>query len=328
MRIWRMGPRLTPAARTLLVRQRGVLACWQGPSVGVSTRSLRSAARRNEDWRWVGFRTVALSAGPLSPSQLRVVACLEAGSTAALGGMAALQELGLQQETDGKVDVILPRGKRSVRCRVPRFVRIHYADGLRTTGSIVQGTTGARAVVDGASWARTDREAMFIATVSLQQDLTRVDKLEDELRRRHGIKRCGIVREVLAEFAAGSHSMGELDFVRECRRRGFPEPARQTRRRDGAGRRRFTDAEFYRSDGRIVMVEIDGIGHMTSDTWLADMERHNDLAVSTEAMVLRVSALQLRRDAEPFFARLAVALELWGERAGDGNRTRVLSLGS
>jgi hypothetical protein len=84
--------------------------------------------------------------------------------------------------------------------------------------------------------------------------------------------------------------MGELDFIRECRTRKLPEPERQVARVDAAGRTRFTDAEFRRPDGRVVMVEVDGLGHMSPDTWLADMDRHNDLTVSTEALVLRVSA--------------------------------------
>ena len=102
--------------------------------------------------------------------------------------------------------------------------------------------------------------------------------------------------------------MGELDFARECRRRRLPEPQLQVARRDAAGKRRFTDAEFIRPDGRIVMVEIDGAGHMSADSWLADMERHNDLALVTDALVLRVATWQLRHDPEPFFERLIQAL--------------------
>ena len=163
-------------------------------------------------------------------------------------------------------------------------------------------------MIDASAWARTDREATFIIASALQQHLTTPTALANTVRQRRRIKRARLLRSVVAEFVAGAHSMGELDFIRECRGRGLPEPRRQVRRRDASGRVRFTDAEFRSSVGRAIMVEIDGVGHMSTDQWLADMQRHNDLALATDALVLRVSAWELRHDPDPFFLRLAQAL--------------------
>ena len=152
--------------------------------------------------------------------------------------------------------------------------------------------------------------ALFIVASALQGHLVSAAAVKHALAEREIIKRSQVVRGTVAEFSGGAHSMGELDFVRECRRRGLPEPERQVPRSGSTGRKRFTDAEFIRPDGRVVMVEVDGIGHMSPDTWLADMARHNELTVSTEALVLRISAWQMRRDPDPFFKNLKRALGL------------------
>lgn len=56
------------------------------------------------------------------------------------------------------------------------------------------------------------------------------------------------------------------------------------------------------------MVEIDGVGHMEIGGWHADIVRHNDLVAQTGAVVLRVSAQQLRDEPDRFFDRLGQAL--------------------
>lgn len=305
-----MGPRLTSEARALLNRQQGVIACWQASSVGVTSRALRAAANKLEDWHWVGCRTVLWGRMPPSAGQRRVIGCLEVGPQAILAGVAALQESGWNHSGDGKVDLIEPRGGRASRRRLPTFVRLHYVDRPTVVLGAVGRTTTPRSVVDAAAWARTDREASFIVASALQGRLASAGSVRHALAEREIIKRSQVVSETVGGFCGGAQSMGELDFVRECRKRGLPEPDRQVPRRDSAGRRRFTDAEFVRADGRVVMVEVDGVGHMSAETWLADMDRHNDLTVSTEALVLRVSTWQVRHDPEPFFANLKRALGL------------------
>lgn len=305
-----MAPRLTPTARVMLDRQLGVIARWQGPQVGVTSRVLREAAIRDHDWHRVGSRTVFYGRMPPSAEQRRIICCLEAGPQAILGGVAALEEAGWGHRGDGKVDVMVPRGNRASRRELPACVRLHYVNDLPVVLGAVRRTTSSRAVVDAAAWARSDREASFIVTSTLQRQLVTAASVTSTLAGRANVRRSGVIREIVAEFVRGAHSMGELDFVRECRKRGLPEPDRQVPRRDSAGRRRFTDAEFLRADGRVVMVEVDGVGHMSAKAWLADMDRHNDLTISTEALVLRVSAWQLRHDPEAFFARLSQALGL------------------
>lgn len=312
-----VGPQLPPPVWRLIHAQEGLLALWQARRFGVDQRSLQRAVRRREGWRRVGKRTVMLGPLPLSGSQGRIRAILEVGSRARLGGLAALQEMGWEHGCDF-IDIVVPRGHRANKRKLPGAVRLHFADvpssGLwevsPSADSVrpVPRTAAARSLVDAAAWARSSREATFVVVSTLQAGLTSVDDLSVELQQRSNTRRRGLVRQIVVEFQGGSQSMGELDFVRECRRRGLPEPRRQVSRRDASGRSRFTDAEFAGADGRIVMVEIDGVGHMSAESWIADMERHNDLAMVTGAVVLRVSTWQLRHQPEPFFRRLETVL--------------------
>ena len=87
--------------------------------------------------------------------------------------------------------------------------------------------------------------------------------------------------------------MSELDVTRMCREHRLPMPTRQVRRRDSAGRLRFTDAEWRLADGRVVVLEVDGGFHMEVEHWSDDIERERGL-VATGAIVLRCTSVQLR----------------------------------
>ena len=307
-----MSVRLTAEARQLLHHQRGMIACWQAASVGLTSRALRAAPRGSGDWRWVGYRTLTAGSGPLTQSQLRVVALLEVGPAATLAGLAALQEAGWQGDSEW-VDVLVPRGNPYPRKLVPTDVRAHSTTAYPAPNGLVPRSRPARAVVDAAAWASSEREAIFVAISAIQARQVSPTALSRELHKRPNLKRSGVLAEVLAEFLAeflnGTHSLGELDFVRECRRRRLPKPQQQVRRRDASGKVRFSDVEFLRGDGRLVTVEIDGIGHLAPEVWLADMDRHNDLAITSESVVLRVSAWAIRHDPDPFFAKLQRVLD-------------------
>src|SRR5260370_844731 len=55
-------------------------------------------------------------------------------------------------------------------------------------------------------------------------------------------RRRKLIAEALGDIAGGSQAMSELDFIRlVVRGFGFPEPSRQSARRDRRGRRRWID---------------------------------------------------------------------------------------
>ena len=61
-----------------------------------------------------------------------------------------------------------------------------------------------------------------------------------------------------------------------------------------------------------LIVEIDGIGHLDVDSWHQDIARHNELALSTRALILRVTGWEVRNDPDPFFGPLRDLLDSYG----------------
>lgn len=299
-----MAPRLTQDARTLLRRQRGLIADWQAPAVGLSRRSLMDAATQGE-WSRVSGRVFADHVHDLQDRQLRVAGPLEVGPWAVLGGCAALVEAGWTGSARDWVDVIEPRGQRRRRKGRPPWLRTHQPrDEVRGSG-LPRRCSVPRAAVDGAVWSGSDREAVMILASVVQQRLTTADAMLGVLRSRHGLPRTALIREALQDISGGATSSNELAFRRECRERRLPVPRMQVRRVQGTRR---TDAEFTSASGRLVIVEIDGLGHLGAQAWQDDITRHNELAVTTGALILRVTGWEVRNDPDPFFGLLTRVL--------------------
>ena len=156
------------------------------------------------------------------------------------------------------------------------------------------------AVVQAGGWARTPREAMFVVLSSLQQEVTKPKRLRQELLGRPQAARRALLLELVDEYSSGVSSLNEHEFAQICRKHGLPQPIRQCRRKDSKGRDRYIDAEFQAHDGRIIMVEIDGMQHLDPENWTEDIERQNSLVLRTGGLVLRVSTFMLRHSPESF----------------------------
>ena len=88
-------------------------------------------------------------------------------------------------------------------------------------------------------------------------------------------RRRSFVHAVLLDLLGGARSIGELEFARECRVRGLPEPTRQVLRRTGRGRS-YLDV-LWEEWG--VIVEIDGIQHSWATEVVSDALRQNALTL-------------------------------------------------
>jgi very-short-patch-repair endonuclease len=296
-----MTPRLTDDAKRLIGEQRGLIADWQAEDVGLNRRRLNRACRSG--WRQVTPHVFARDTSEPTASQLRLAGLLEAGPGAALAGRSALLEAGWKGADEGYVDVVLERGGRwRSRSPVP-WLRLHFPmTPPRGIGSPCR-TTPPRSTIDAAAWSSTARESLVILVSSAQQRLVTPGQLRRELEMHGRIPNRRRIADALAELDLGATSSNEAAFLRECRRRGLPTPRMQTRRR-ARGRNRITDAEFVLPDGRLLIVEIDGIGHLEVSSWHADISRHNELALSTGALILRVTGWEVHHDPDPFFDML------------------------
>ena len=72
-------------------------------------------------------------------------------------------------------------------------------------------------------------------------------------------------------------------------------PRGQTTRRDRAGRKRFTDAEWDLPDGSVLVLEVEGAFHDDVLQSAADKSRHRKL-VSRNRIVISCTAYELRHE--------------------------------
>lgn len=268
------------------------------------TRGQVQAQLRAVRWQRCGSQSVATTTGPLTDEARRWAAVFEAGPRGFLDGASALQAAGLTRFTTESVRVSVPRGAR--RRRAPgvdiRQTRRWSPDDLAGGGGVPRARPEV-AAVRAALWAVSDRQACLVVTMAVQQGVTTAERIGVELLRVRRDRRRALLCELVVDLLGGVRSLGELDFARECRRRGLPEPSRQVVRR-GRGGRYYLDAAWEDCG---VVVEIDGIHHGWADVALADALRQNQLSLEGD-VVLRLPLLGLRVAADDFFAQIADAL--------------------
>ena len=197
---------------------------------------------------------------------------------------------------------------------VPRGVLVRKAPGvdirqtrrLRTTDLAPTGIPRTRpevAGVRGALWARSDKQATLLLTMTVQQGMTTADRLGSHLLTVRRDRRRMLVTAVVTDLLGGVRSLGEHEFAQECRRRGIPQPSRQVVRRARDGRW-YLDVCWEQWG---VVVEIDGIHHEWATNVVADALRHNAVTLD-RAVVLRLPLLGLRVAADEFFVQIVEAL--------------------
>jgi len=137
----------------------------------------------------------------------------------------------------------------------------------------------------------------------VQQGLSTAERIGVEMLRVRRDRRRAFVYGVILDLLGGARSLGELDFARQCRERGLPEPTRQVVRRGRDGRY-YLDVAW---DQWGVVVEIDGIHHTWAVNVVGDALRQNDVTLQ-DAVVLRLPLLGLRVAADEFFDQIEQAL--------------------
>lgn len=258
-------------------------------------------------WQLLGDQAVCLHNGEVSLTGHLWAAVLQGGPSAQLDGAASLVASGLRRYEVDRIRVSVPRGarvRRTGRYDVRQTRRWSAAD-LAPGG--VPRTRVEVATIRAALWARTDREATYVLTLVVQQGMARPERIGTELLRVRRDRRRLMLHAVLNDLLDGARSLGELDVGRELRRRGLPPPARQSLRKDRAGRYYL---DLYWPDLRLV-VEIDGIHHAWAENVVGDALRQNALALHGDT-VLRLPLLGLRLQPDDFFAQVESAVRAAG----------------
>ena len=259
-------------------------------------------------WQRIGRHCIGLHNGPLSAPARHWVAVLEGGPRAVIDGESSLVLAGLRNYTVEKIRVSVPRGAR-IRHR-PSSINIRQTRRWDRDDMVDGGiprTEPAVAAVRGALWARSDRQAVLLLTMTVQQGLARAEDLAVEMLRIRRDRRRPLLNQLILELLGGVRSLGELDVVRGCRERGIPEPDMQVCRRTTNGKY-YLDFRWKRWR---VVVEVDGIQHAWVANIVGDALRHNRLAIDGDT-VLRLPVLGLRAEPEAFFGQIAEALVVAG----------------
>ena len=297
----------------LLFRQHGVVSRRQALRFMSAKVLWRNAASGR--WRAEHRGVYVTHNGPVTHHQRLWVASLAVGSgrPALLGGLTALEVLGLRRFTSRVIHVVLPSRHRVHNppkdSRVHRTLHLPREDVHRRADPPC--THAPRSVVDAAQWARSDNEARTIVAVSFQQRLVGGDEVERVLARMPMVARHALILRTAKDARDGSHTITEIDLVTLCRKAGLPTPSRQAVRTDASGRTRYLDAFF---DEWGIRVEIDGAHHMQVDQWWSDMARHNDLSMKGEVL-LRFPAWMVRERPQEVLAKIREALVNAGWRA-------------
>ncbi len=259
---------------------------------GVTRADIRTEVAAGR-WRTEGRHTVVIGTGAMSEEARRWHAVWEAGPGAILDGVSALQAAGLKGFTHTTIDVSMPRANRR-----------HQVSGVRVRRRQVLGAAAGAglprarpelAAVRAAEWAATDRTAVLILCLVVQQRLVPSERLLASWRAVRQSRRRALLDQVVDDICDGAHSLGELDFAAMCRTVGLPPPSRQVVR-TGPGGRIYLDVAW---EDIGLVVEIDGGQHALALSPVDDALRQNEVTLSAD-MVLRIPVLGLRLEPDPF----------------------------
>lgn len=293
-------------------RQGGVVSRAQAYAAGVTRGEVR-AQLRAQRWQRVWTRSICLTTGEVSLRGRQWAAVFEGGDRGMLDGEASLIASGLTgYDPSPVIRVSVPRGVKPLS---GRGLDIRRTRRWSATDRVEVGVPRTRvpvAAVRAAMWARSDKQAALLLTMPVQQGMTTAEHVGRALLAVRRDRRRELMHGVVTDLLGGVRSIGELDFARECRRRGLPEPDRQVVRRGRDGRY-YLDVCW---DDFALVVEIDGIHHSWATSVVPDALRQNEVSLS-RSVVLRLPLLGLRVAADDFFDQVERGLRGggWGHVA-------------
>ncbi|MEJ5887297.1 hypothetical protein WDZ16_02370 [Pseudokineococcus marinus] len=283
-----------PASLPVLASQQGgCLSRAQLRELGVDADRVASEVRAGR-WCVVGPLVVRTSTGELDVAATRWAAVLSGGAGAALAGLSALEVHGLRGWERSSISVRVLRGHR-----LPALAGTTATSSRRAARVVRRGGLPVLAVEEAAAQAagaaRSAATAGGLLAAVVQQRLTTPARLRAAVLAAGPLRHRRELLAVLDDVEGGAQALSEVRLVRLCRTAGLPVPAQQAVRRDATGRRRYLDALWELEDGRRVLLEVDGVGHVEEARWYDDLLRAAEVTRPGE-VVLRLPARALRVD--------------------------------
>ena len=292
----------------LAAAQGGILARRQLTGLGVGWHRVESQLAAGR-WAERTPRVISTFTGTPTWEQRVWIAVLHAGEHAVVAGLTALKCHGLRNWDRDEVTVIVDDELSFEPVEGVRFFRSRRdIPAMRHARGELPLSRVEPAALLFAGYERSARTAQGLLAAVVQQRLTTTDDLLTELSVLKPLRRSRMFRAALQDIGGGAQSLAELDVKRMCRAAGLPQPRRQVARKDGAGRKRFTDCEWELADGTVVVLEVDGGFHMEVEHWEDDLARQRRLTAPGR-LIVRCTARELRDEPEVVAADL-VALGL------------------
>lgn len=249
--------------------------------------------------RWAPRSTevVSTTTGPLSPEQRLWLGVLHGGPTAMIAGLNAAELHGLKRWQRDEITVLVSNPMSFEPVEGYRFFRSRRSRGLLLGRGELPVMKLEPALVLFASDEPHLRTALGALAAAVQQKLTTPAKLREWVGLLAPLPRAAPIRQFLDDLSGGAQSFAEAEALRLFREWGIARPSMQQPRRDRAGRRRFTDCEWKLSDGRTLVLEIDGGFHDDVLQAMGDRARNRKLA-TRRRQAIQCSTFELRH--EPF----------------------------
>lgn len=301
--------------------QSGVFTAAQLTEAGLSRAEIRSNIDGGR-WRALNEIVVVTHNGPMTWRQSLWAVYLSAPHPAAICGLTAMALWGVVGFATEVVHLVVPRGARPLE--VPG-VRLDVHESRRfTSRDIVYGrrppATGlTRSTVDAAAWEPHLWTAFRLFVAPVQQRLETADRLRAELLSAGRVRHRRQLLALASDLCGGADALSEVEFMRFCRRHGFPKPLCQ-RRMDSSGRWRYLDAELRTADGSVAYIEVDGGVHLTLAVRSEDTIKDNDANLDGR-LVLRYASAAIYADDPRAVAQIARALGLVRPTGGYSHRT-------
>ncbi|KGN38155.1 hypothetical protein N803_10350 [Knoellia subterranea KCTC 19937] len=250
---------------------------------------------------------LATITGELTRDQQLWTAALHVGGDSLIGGYSCLEAHGLKNWHRDEITLLIDD-----EAHYPPIAGVTYfrtrrpLSAWRASTALPLARVAPAALLCAAhepSW----RTAQGLLAAVVQQQLTTAASLREQLERMKPLRRAPKFRLLLDELEGGAHSLAEIDVTRMCRDHGLPRPHRQRRRKDAAGKVRYTDCEWDLPDGTVIVLEVDGAFHMSVEHWEDDIQRQRRLS-QPGRLIVRCTTREVRD--EPF--QLAADLKALG----------------
>ncbi|RHW27689.1 hypothetical protein D0Z08_08480 [Nocardioides immobilis] len=213
---------------------------------------------RSGRWAERTPRVVSIFSGPLGEEQRRWVGVLHAGPRSMLGGLTAGARSGLVGWSRSDVTVIVDDELSFEEVPGVRFFRSRRPfEVLRDPRPGIPCCRLEHALLLWGGYDAPLRPAYGVLAASVQQRLTTAARLGRAIVQLKPLRRAKAFRGLVKDIEGGVHSGAERDVGRLCREFAIPLPVRQVPRLDSEGKRRWTDCEWVRADGTVVVLAVE-----------------------------------------------------------------------